>query len=136
MAMFDRFYVRPKSLNKFNRKIEKPVDSYNMDVTHLYTSRELSDVTFVFGADSLEPVSVHAHKLVLAAQSPVFRAMLFGDLKQEDKKVAVSFSLRTSFDVRFKGVSLFLRSRHDPNLIIAQFRFASTTSPPTPLSCF
>lgn len=59
----------------------------NEAAAHLCSALELleglMDATFTFADFPGE--TVRAHKLVLAAWSPVFRAMFYGDLKEEDK---------------------------------------------------
>lgn len=47
----------------------------------LYLNEDLADVNFIFNNDS-EIVKIPAHKAILAALSPVFRAMFFGLLKE------------------------------------------------------
>eukprot|EP01083_Nonionella_stella_P190952 707115_1 len=48
-------------------------------LTSLYVNKDLSDVTFEVGEEQTELV---AHRLVLAARSPVFKAMFFGGMRE------------------------------------------------------
>eukprot|EP01083_Nonionella_stella_P102428 291379_1 len=48
-------------------------------LTSLYVKKDLSDVTFEVGEERTEFV---AHRLVLAARSPVFKAMFFGGMRE------------------------------------------------------
>lgn len=51
-------------------------------ISKLYLNMDLADVHFVFKNDDEK---VPANKTILAAGSPVFRAMFYGDLKEKDK---------------------------------------------------
>ncbi|KAK3609238.1 hypothetical protein CHS0354_009353 [Potamilus streckersoni] len=50
----------------------------------MFETELLTDVTFTFKTDE-DTVEVKAHRLVLAARSPVFQVMFYGQLKTEDK---------------------------------------------------
>lgn len=52
-------------------------------ISELYLKDDLSDVSFVFTQNG-KPETLPAHKLVLGAGSPVFKAMFFGLLKEKD----------------------------------------------------
>nr|CAD7412417.1 unnamed protein product [Timema cristinae] len=49
---------------------------------HLLETSQWSDVTFVVGRSAEEEETLRAHKLLLAASSPVFEAMLYGSLAE------------------------------------------------------
>ena len=54
-----------------------PLSELNRDMEALLQSEEGADVTFEVGGESFA-----AHRCVLAARSPVFRAELFGAMKE------------------------------------------------------
>lgn len=52
-------------------------------ISKLYLQSKLADVHFAFTTNG-ESIKVPAHKTILAAASPVFEAMFFGQLKEND----------------------------------------------------
>lgn len=52
-------------------------------ISHMYLHSEFADVNFVFSNDD-QDVKVPAHKSILAMASPVFAAMFFGPMKEND----------------------------------------------------
>lgn len=70
--------MSPKSLAEPNsRLIEVPPSNLPEQLGQLLRSKESADVTFVVGGEIF-----YAHKLVLALRSPVFKAELFGSMKE------------------------------------------------------
>lgn len=61
-------------------------------ISKLYLNEELSDIKFVFQQNDTVEVLV-AHKLILAAGSPVFKAMFFGLLKENEMVEIVDASV-------------------------------------------
>lgn len=68
---------------------------FPLDYKSLYESKEMSDIQFLFQCEG-EPNSqgqkkkkiehrILAHKLILASQSPVFKAMFYGPLAEKDE---------------------------------------------------
>lgn len=55
------------------------------NVGEFYLNEKNSDVHFLFGLDdnSISTVRVPSHKFLLAAESDVFEAMLYGELKEK-----------------------------------------------------
>lgn len=58
----------------------KPYSLLNQART-LFNQSELADVSFLVGENKKK---VYAHRFVLAVGSPVFKQMLYGDLKEGD----------------------------------------------------
>lgn len=48
----------------------------------LYLNDDMADVHFVFGADTDNIQRLCAHRVILAAASPVFHQMFYGDLRE------------------------------------------------------
>src|ERR1700733_2036676 len=64
---------------------QKLFDNLRVLINH----KEASDVIFLLsGTNSTTEVEIYAHKALLAARSPVFRAMFFGlaDLREKNEK--------------------------------------------------
>jgi hypothetical protein len=55
--------------------------NYLCGLADYYLSEDLSDITFLIDGNE-----VFAHKFLLAAESPVFKKMLFGDFKEKNDK--------------------------------------------------
>lgn len=63
-----------------NPKLTGEVDHTHLlskDIGQLYQNKEYSDVTLV-----VEGVEFHAHKVILAARSEYFRALLYGGMRE------------------------------------------------------
>eukprot|EP01116_Phalansterium_solitarium_P018433 TRINITY_DN4880_c0_g1_i1.p1 TRINITY_DN4880_c0_g1~~TRINITY_DN4880_c0_g1_i1.p1 ORF type:complete len:272 (+),score=102.73 TRINITY_DN4880_c0_g1_i1:212-1027(+) len=59
------------------RRIAVPPDTWKAELTNLFNSRHLSDVTFI-----VEGKPIYAHRTILAAHSQHFEAMFFDGLKE------------------------------------------------------
>ena len=85
----DDEYSRPKSpigIDKHWQTVRANVRERNM---FMFKNELLSDVTFRVGKDDFNSEVMHAHKYVLATASPVFFAMLYGDLAENTSTVDV-----------------------------------------------
>ncbi|KAH7680348.1 topoisomerase TOP1-interacting protein BTBD1 [Aphelenchoides avenae] len=58
---------------------------------------ELSDIRFSVSKDGEKPKIFHAHRLVLAVASDVFRTMFYGSVPQDDP-VVIKDSSATEFE--------------------------------------
>lgn len=54
---------------------------FSQDMVQLYLNSDYSDVTFI-----VENQTLHAHKVILAARSEYFRALLYGGLCESNQK--------------------------------------------------
>jgi len=70
------------------------------DVGALYLSEDYSDVTIVVAGQKF-----HSHKLILAARSEYFRALLFGGLKESSQQ---EIELKACSLLAFKGLLKYI----------------------------
>ena len=70
------------------------------DLASYVNNPSLSDVTLI----SEDRLKFHAHRLVLCAQSPVFKAMLDSELwvESSNKEVMATYGLKKLFEMSFK----------------------------------
>ena len=61
----------------------KPFDSRS-ETRSLFNNPELSDVRFL-----VDGQTVYGHKVILAMGSPVFKSMLFGELKEKHEVIEI-----------------------------------------------
>ena len=85
-----------------NGKTDKDPKSFSLNDTigNLCLRKDMADVYFVIEKEDNK--KLHAHKFILAARSPVFRAMFYGNMAETKKKIYIP-------DVSKKIMSEFIR---------------------------
>ena len=76
----------PLTIEKHWQTVRANVRERNM---FMFKNELLSDVSFKVGKDDVSSEIMHAHKYVLATASPVFFAMLYGDLADNTRMIDV-----------------------------------------------
>ena len=64
-------------------------DHQLLNITRMFNDDIFNDVTFVIGKERKE---FHAHRALLAAISPVFRAMLYGNMRESEIHSIITIS--------------------------------------------
>ncbi|KAJ1693900.1 hypothetical protein LUZ63_010598 [Rhynchospora breviuscula] len=105
----DSFTVRC-TIEVFNDEIkihcfEIPPSNLSQQLTSLLETGEGADVSFKVGRDT-----IHAHKSILAARSPVFKAQLFGPMKGMKNKTIKVKDMEAS---TFKAMLHFIYSQSE-----------------------
>lgn len=74
-----------KKIKMEEERVSKPYLIQNQ-TKQMINQEELSDVSFLVGP---ERTKIYAHKCLMAAGSDVFKAMLFGELKETSNEIVI-----------------------------------------------